>query len=288
MNPLLATTRDHWQPRALILNSELDTPASDKSGYLRRDEERRLVERAQRGDRSATERLVEANLRLVYRVARRYHCRSHSQEDLVQEGVLGLIRAIQRFDGARGCRLSTYAMHWIRQAIQRAAEQNDRLIHLPVNTTSDIRRVQRLRDMKQQELGRMPSNAELAGLCGLDEERVTLLLNTLPDAASLEAMVGTEQEVALADMAPDPTAVDPEADALHGVFIQHLRRLLGHLAPRERQIVEERYGFGNDNPRTLEEISRMHRISRERVRQIEIQAIRKLRHALNGEYGEGR
>ena len=259
----------------------MPAPVARTDGRLRPDQEVSLIRRAKAGDRRSMERLIQANARLIYKVARRYHCRSYSTEDLVQEGVLGLILAVERFDPERGCRLSTYAMHWIRQSIARAVEQNDRLIHVPMHTTAEVRRLLRLHEEQHQLLGRAPTAAELAALAGLTEDRVTELLRTVQDALSLEAMVGAEQDASILDLAEDPAALNPEQDALRGAYRQQVRRLIRDLRPRERTVLEERFGFDGRNPRTLDELSRSLCVSRERVRQIEAQAMRKLKHALH-------
>lgn len=255
--------------------------AQEPTVGLPRSLELRLLQRAQAGDRRAVERLVDAHIRLVYKVARRYRCRSYSLEDLVQEGVVGLMQAIRRFDPARGCRLSTYAMHWIRQAITRAVEQNDRLIHVPTHATADLRSLTQAREEFVRDHGRLPTESELSAATGIDEERIVALLGSAQDALSLETLVGHDQEVSILEMAEDPTALDPESDAVLGVYRRHLRSLVAELKPREREILEERYGFNGKSPRTLEDISRDLRVSRERVRQIEVQAMRKLRYALS-------
>jgi RNA polymerase sigma factor (sigma-70 family) len=247
---------------------------------LSRLEEARLVRQAQAGDRRALERLVEAHIRLVYQVARRYRCRACSLEDLAQEGVVGLILAIERFDVSFNCRLSTYAMHWIRQAVSRAAELGDRLIYMPAQAAVEQRRILKLREERQRELGRVPDDEELARESGIPEERVQQLLSVEAEVVSLEALIGAERDAPLLEMAEDENAVNPEQGALSGMYQEQVRRLVAKLLPRERQVVEERYGFDGRTPRTLDDLSRQMRISRERVRQIEARAIRKLRHAL--------
>jgi RNA polymerase primary sigma factor len=280
MNTL--TTAPSRTATTLLPSHEDNRPAA--RAFLGRADEWALIRRAQNGDRAALERLINANIQLVYKVARRYRCRSYSLDDLVQEGVVGLIHAIERFDADRGCRLSTYAMHWIRQAIARAVEQNDRLIHIPMHTNAELRRILKHREERQGYLGRSMSESELAAETGIEEERVNQLLSTVQDAVSLESLVGPENEGSLMDVARDDDALDPEEDALSGVYRQHLRRLLEDLRPRERQVLEQRYGFDGQSPRTLEELSRRMRVSRERVRQIEVQAIRKLRRALSASH----
>jgi RNA polymerase sigma factor (sigma-70 family) len=269
-------------PNSVNTTCDLATlPASGgEASLLTRYEELTLIRRAQGGDRLAMDRLVRANVRLVSSVARRYRCRSFSTEDLVQEGILGLILAIERFDTARGCRLSTYALHWIRQAIARAAEQKDRLIHVPVQATAELRRLQKLREDFQRTYHREPREEELAEQSGIPEERVRKLLGTVQEPVSLEAMIGAEQDSPLLEMAEDPDAVNPEDDAVWEACQEDVRRLLQGLRPRERQVVQERFGLDGRSPQTLDEISRTMRISREGIRQIEARAIRKLRHAL--------
>jgi len=254
-------------------------PQSEAPGFGAQ-EEALLVRRAQRGDAAAREKLVQGNLRLVHSVARKYRCRRLAMEDLIQEGIVGLITAIERFDGARGCRLSTYAVHWIRQNIARAVEQNDRLIRVPVQASVQIRQIQRLREDLLRSLNREPTEAEMAQASGLTEERISYLLHSAQDAISLETLVGEEEELSLVDMAEDPEAVNPEEDLVSAAYRQQLRVLVEGLCPRERQVLEERYGFGGRTPRSLQEVSAILRISREGVRQIELRAMRKLRQSL--------
>lgn len=248
---------------------------------LERDEEADLVRRAQAGERAAMDRLIQANVRLVASVARRYHCRSYATEDLVQEGILGLITAVRRFDPGRGCRLSTYALHWIRQSIARAAEQRDRLIHVPAQATSDLRRLRKAREELQRELFRDPSEAELAAETGLPEDRVRRLQGSTQDPLSLEALIGLENDAPLLELAEDHCAENPEQSVLVGLYQKELLSLVALLRPRERCVVEERYGLGGGSPRTLDELSRHLQLSREGIRQIEARAIRKLRRALD-------
>lgn len=273
------------RPTSGDFDRAVEGPAApwDRQGEWRlldRYEEAELIRRAQSGDRQALERLIETNIRLVYSLARRYRCRSYSQEDLVQEGIIGLVQAVERFDEARGCRLSTYAMHWIRQGIARAVEQNDRLIHVPIQASAEMRRVQKLRDQLTRRLGREPSDPELAEATGIPEERLAQLLGTVQETISLEALVGQDHESSLLDLAEDPSAKNPEEDALALAYHNSLRELVQTLRPREREVLEERFGFGGRNPTTLDELSRRMRMSREGVRQIEARAIQKLRRAI--------
>ena len=247
---------------------------------LSRDEEAVLIRRAQAGDKKAMDRLIRASIRLVYRVTRRYRCRSLSQEDLVQEGVMGLMIAVERFDLSQGYRLSTYALHWIRQSVARAVNQYDQMIHVPLQVTADARRLDRLAELKQHQLGRLPDEMELATEAGLPEERVAKLSRVSRDVVSLEAMAGPDQDSWLTDRTVDESAVNPEADAVWGMYRQHLRTMIGRLNSREQIVVRERFGLENGQARTLDELSQRLGVSRERVRQIETRAIQKLRYAL--------
>lgn len=243
-------------------------------------EEAVLTRQAQQGSSAAIERLVGAHMGLVGMIARRYRSRCYTHEDLLQEGILGLLQAVQRFDESRGYRLSTYAVFWIRQSIQRAVEQHDRMIRIPAQVAADIRQLAQAREDQRWQLGRSPSEQELAEATGIRPERVAELMRTVEDVVSLEAMLGQDQETNLLEMASDPSAPDPETLVLRGATGDHLARALGRLRPRERQVVEERFGLAGDNPMTLDQVSKRMHISRERVRQIERVAIQKLRYAL--------
>ncbi len=246
---------------------------------LTREEESELLIQAQGGDEFARERLIQANLRLVFSIVRRYHCRHLTQEDLVQEGIIGLMVAIQRFDSSRNCRLSTYATHWIRQAIARSIEQHDRLIRLPVHASSELRQVQKATHMLRQELQREPDAEELASACGLAVERVCHLRESIQEPVSLEMLVGEDQDVNLLDLTLDQSSPSPEDGTMHDANMSMLEDLLGILRPRERKVIEQRYGFGGIRPSSLQELSEELEISREGVRQIEARALKKLRRA---------
>lgn len=263
-----------------------DFPAPHRRSYaadtrpVTRDEETALIRRAQAGDGAAMERLIRASIRLVYRVTRRYRCRSLSQDDLVQEGIMGLITAIERFDVSQGYRLSTYAMHWIRQSVARAVGQYDQMIHVPLQVTSDARRLKRLSEVKQSQLGRVPNEAELASEAGVPEARVFQLAGALREVISLETLIGPEHGGGILERAEDETAVNPERDALWGIYRQYLGSCIRDLGIREQLVLTERFGLENGQAKTLDELSRELGISRERVRQIETRAIQKLRYAL--------
>jgi RNA polymerase primary sigma factor len=238
-----------------------------------------LIRRAQAGEASAREQLTAMNMRLVFSIARRYHCRSLTLEDLVQEGLVGFLAAVDRFDPAFGCRLSTYATHWIRQAISRAIDQHDRLIRLPLQASTELRQLEQARSALRQRLQREPDLDELAAECGLAGDRVAQLFGAA-EPVSLETLIGPDQELQLGEVAADETATDPEAGTLAGAGVAELHRMLERLEPRERRVLELRYGLGGQSACSLQEMSAKMGLSREGVRQIEVRALARLRRAL--------
>src|SRR5262245_23654458 len=232
------------------------TPAPRQDDYkiLTNQEEAALVRRAQSGDDRARERLVQLNIRLVYRIARRYRCRSLTLEDLAQEGIIGFLVAVDRFDLTQGCRLGTYASHWIRQSIARAIEHNDRLIRLPVQAASELRLLEQSRSQLRQELNREPNEEEIAGACSLTSERICQLMGAT-DPISLEALIGPDQELSLSEIAVDDNAADPEEGTLAGAGRDELRRSLRVLDERERHVILRRYGLDGNPALTLQEMS---------------------------------
>ncbi len=241
-------------------------------------EERAHLEERMREGRLARERMAASNLRLVVSIAKRYMHRGLSFLDLIQEGNIGLMRAIEKFDWRRGFKFSTYATWWIRQAITRAIADQARTIRVPTHTMEAIQELQRLRQEYVRTHGVPPTYEELAELLGTSVERVKKLERALMPTTSLERPLSEEEEDTLGDFIPDATAPSPAKEALKARLKEDLLHALEELEPREREILELRYGLRDGHPRTLKEVATHFDITRERVRQLELKALEKLKY----------
>lgn len=244
---------------------------------LTSEEERELSRRARAGDEAARKRLVEANMRLVVNIAKQYRHRAIAFEDLVQEGAIGLMSAVERFDPDRGFRFSTYATHWIRQTIGRAIDVKARTIRLPAHVADLLRKLARLRETMSADLGRDPTADELACELGISKQRFLLLLQSYSDAVSLESVRAGVEGASSQDSMSEKQSIDPEKGVFDRERSRLLAALLAELSPRERRVVSIRLGLEEAEIGLLRDVGDELRLSRERVRQIEIQAIRKLR-----------
>ncbi len=240
-------------------------------------EERALAQRKDAGDEAAKSRLIECNLRLVMSITRNYTRADVPLLDLIQEGNLGLIRAVEKFDWTMGYKLSTYATWWIRQAVQRALAEQSRTIRLPVHVADQVRRVQKARRILGQKLNRDPSIDEIAVESGFTPERAQELLDLIQEHVSLETPVGDGESV-MADLIEDPAAIQPEAATSDKLRSLELARALRQLNPRLQQVLSLRFGLEGGTARTLEQVGVEMGITRERVRQLETRALRELRH----------
>ena len=248
---------------------------------LTREEERELARRKDEGDENAKRQLIESNLRLVMAITRNYTKASVPLLDLIQEGNLGLIRAVEKFDYRLGYKLSTYATWWIRQAITRALADQGRTIRLPVHVADQVRRLLRGRRQLAQKLNREPSLAELAWETQLSEERVRELLELVENPVSLETPVG-DGESLYCDMIEDVHALAPHEQSAEQARGRELAGALDQLNPRMRRVLSLRFGLDGEAPQTLEEVGGQLGITRERVRQLETRALRELRTAAPG------
>jgi len=251
--------------------------SSSRTALLTHDEEIGLAKRVEQGDPSAREHLVNANVRLVASVARRYAGRGLTMDDLMQEGTIGLLRAIDKFNYRKGYRFSTYATHWIRQAISRGLANQARSIRLPAHVIDAIGRVQRSASGLRSRLGREPTLAEIAQECGMPERKVAALLRHAAQTVSLEAAITDAGDLRLGEILHAQSDAGPAEHAIRSTIREGIDRALHELAPRERAVIELRFGLTGHEPMTLAETGRVLHITRERARQIEAKALTKLR-----------
>jgi RNA polymerase primary sigma factor len=249
-----------------------------KIPLLSPEREKYLAEQIALGSKSAKDELIEANLRLVVSIAKRHVGKGMYFLDLIQEGNLGLIKAVEKFDYSKGYKFSTYATWWIRQAITRAIADQARTIRIPVHMVETIHKVSRTARQLLQEYGKEPTTDEIAERLGITPDKVREIMKIAQDPVSLETPIGEEEDSHLGDFVEDNDSPAPSDSASYALLREQLCNILHTLTPREEQVIKLRFGLEDGRPRTLEEVGKQFQITRERIRQIEAKALRKLRH----------
>ena len=245
---------------------------------LSQEEEREIARRIAEGDEAAKKRLCEANLRLVVSIAKRYIGRGMPLLDLIQEGNMGLIKAVDKFDPSKGFKFSTYATWWIRQSVSRAIADQARIIRFPVHVVENINRVKKAQSHLLNENGQDPTVSEIAAYANLTEEKVLEIMRVSQDIVSLEAPIGEEGESHFGDTIKDETQADPEEVASDSMLREQIDSALNTLTPRERAVLRLRFGLEDGRNHSLEDVGAQFNVTRERIRQIQAKALRKLRH----------
>ena len=271
-------------PDALAEEYRVDDPVRmylkeiGKVKLLTAEEEQALAARIAEGDETAKQKLTEANLRLVVSIAKRYVGRGMQFLDLIQEGNMGLLKAVDKFELDKGCKFSTYATWWIRQAITRAIADQARTIRVPVHMVETINRVVKTSRQLLQELGREPTTEEIAQKLDMSASRVAEIMKISQDPVSLETPIGEEDDSHLGDFIADNDKQEPQEAATQSLLKEQLAEVMESLTERECKVLSLRFGLEDGRPRTLEEVGREFNVTRERIRQIEAKALRKMRH----------
>ncbi len=255
-----------------------------KIPLLTPSQERELARRAQRGDKRAREKLITANLRLVVSIAKRYIGRGLPFLDLIQEGNIGLLKAVEKFDWRKGYKFSTYATWWIRQAITRAIADQARTIRIPVHMVETINKLNKIINEYYKEHGEPPSIEALARLMGKPPEKIEEIMESAKEIVSLESPIGDDDDSSMVDFIADESTPSPKREAMRMLIKEEVERILDTLGPREAMVLKMRYGLLDGKAKTLEEVGQYFNVTRERIRQIEVKALRKLRHPSRSKY----